>query len=175
MTLRRRQLPALNDRVYIQCIGNTCCYSLLAHLSRRQASVVRPSSVRRPLSVVNIFKRLLIWNQFLPYSTYSIYRHVEQKIVLFFSCSSQIRALVAMATYSLHWLMMGKVEISIYSCLKLQIFWYFFLYRHVPWVVLYEPYEFCPNRWIWLVSMATLRVNFRKSIKKSSPQKPYGG
>ena len=64
----------------------------------------------------------------------------------------------------------GKSEKK-HLLLSQQIFWQRF-YRHIPWVVLYETYEFCPNRWIWLVAMATKRINSRKNIKKSSPQKP---
>ena len=47
----------------------------------------------------------------------------------------------------------------------LQIFWQKF-YRNVPGVVLYKPYEFCPNCWFWLVAMATEMFNFRKKIFK---------
>ena len=52
-----------------------------------------------------------------------------------------------------------------FIAISLQIFWQKF-YRNVPWVVLYKTYEFCPNRWIWLVVMATTRINSRKNIKK---------
>ena len=48
---------------------------------------------------------------------------------------------------------MGKLEIGIYCRLIADILNIF--YRNVPWAGLYEPYEFCQNRWIWLVSMAT--------------------
>ena len=47
----------------------------------------------------------------------------------------------------------------------LQIFWQKF-YRNVPGVVLYKPYEFCLNRWIWLVAMATEMLNFRKKYSE---------
>ena len=47
----------------------------------------------------------------------------------------------------------------------LQIFWKK-VYRNVSGVVLYQPYEFCLNRWFWLVSMATERLNFRKKYSK---------
>ena len=69
-----------------------------------------------------------------------------------------------MATYSCHWRIMGKVEIGIYCYLTVDILTKF--YRNVPWVVLFEAYEFCPNCWIWLVTMATERLNLRKNIKK---------
>ena len=58
--------------------------------------------------------------------------------------------------------------------ISLQIFWQKF-YRNVPWIVLYQSYKFCPNRWIWLVAMATKMLNLWTNIKKSSPQKPLGG
>ena len=47
----------------------------------------------------------------------------------------------------------------------LQMFWKKF-YRNVSGVVLYQPYEFCPNRWFWLVVMATERLNFWKKYSK---------
>ena len=47
----------------------------------------------------------------------------------------------------------------------LQIFWQKF-YRNVLGVVLYQPYEFCPNRWFWLVAMATERLNFQNKYSK---------
>ena len=47
----------------------------------------------------------------------------------------------------------------------LQIFWQKF-YRNVFGVVLYQPHEFCPNRWFWLVAMATERLNFRNKYSK---------
>ena len=43
----------------------------------------------------------------------------------------------------------------------LQIIWQKF-YRNVPGVVLYQPYEFCENRWLWLVAMPTERLSFRE-------------
>ena len=52
-----------------------------------------------------------------------------------------------------------------FIAISLQIFWQKF-YRNVPWVVFYQPYEFCPNRWIWLVAMATETLNFRKKYSK---------
>ena len=49
-----------------------------------------------------------------------------------------------------------------FTAISLQIFWQKFC-RNVPWVVLYQPYEFCPNLWIWLVAMATKTLNLRKN------------
>ena len=47
----------------------------------------------------------------------------------------------------------------------LQMFWKKF-YRNVSWVVLYQPYEFCPNRWFWLVAMAMERLYFQNKYSK---------
>ena len=77
---------------------------------------------------------------------------------IFYCCCSS--TLVAMATWSFHWLTMGKVKIEIYCYLIADILTKF--YRNIPGVVLYKPYEFCPNRWFWLVAMATEVLNFRK-------------
>ena len=44
-------------------------------------------------------------------------------------CSGWIRTLVVMASYSFHRLLMGKVKIDIFSCLKWDIWNYF--YRNV--------------------------------------------
>ena len=59
---------------------------------------------------------------------------------------------------------MGKVEIGIYFRVTAD-FWQKF-YRNVSGLVLYQPYEFCPNRWLWLVAMATERLNYRKQNSK---------
>ena len=51
-----------------------------------------------------------------------------------FFCSSQIRTLVAMATFSFHRLIMGKVKIATFCCLTvlLEIFeFYFCIYIYV--------------------------------------------
>ena len=56
---------------------------------------------------------------------------------------------------------MGKVEIGIYFCVTADILKKKF-YKNVPGVVLYKPYEFCPNRCFWLVAMATEMLNSRK-------------
>ena len=52
-----------------------------------------------------------------------------------------------------------------FTAISLQIFWQKF-YGNVPWEVLYQPYEFCPNRWIWLVAMVTETLNLRKKYSK---------
>ena len=57
---------------------------------------------------------------------------------------------------------------------SLQILWQKF-YTNIPWVVLYQICEFCPNCWIWLVAMAIERLNLRKNIEKLSRQKPLRG
>ena len=56
-------------------------------------------------------------------------------------------------SFHIHVLIMGKVEIGIFFSVLLQIFEQKF-YWNVSWVVLNHSYEFCPNRWIWLVAMA---------------------
>ena len=52
-----------------------------------------------------------------------------------------------------------------FIAISLQIFWQKF-YRNVPGVVLYKPYEICPNCWFWLVAMATEMLNFRRKYSK---------
>ena len=67
-------------------------------------------------------------------------------------------AFVAITTYSFHRLIMGKVEVGLYFYLTANILTKVFQY--VPWVVLLQTNEFCQNHWIWLVAMATERINF---------------
>ena len=67
---------------------------------------------------------------------------------------------------------MGKVKIEIYCCLTADILTK--VYRNVCWVVLYETYEFYPNRWIWLAAMATERINSRKNSKIISSEAIMG-
>ena len=61
---------------------------------------------------------------------------------------------------------MGKVEIGIYFCVTADILKK--VLQNVSEVVLYQPHEFCPNYWFWLVAMATEKLNFRK--KKTNIQ-----
>ena len=61
---------------------------------------------------------------------------------------------------------MGKMENGIYFCVTADILKKKF-YRNVSGVVLYQPSEFCPNRWFWLVAMATERLIFRRKRKNS--------
>ena len=56
--------------------------------------------------------------------------------------------------------------------ISLQIFWQKF-YRNVSWVVLYQPYEFCPNGWILIGCHGNRNAKFAKNIQKSAPQKPW--
>ena len=68
-------------------------------------------------------------------------------ISLYINCDSYlglIRTLVAMATYILHRLIIGKVEIDNFFCLSGDIG--IFFYRNVYLVVLYISYDFSPNR-----------------------------
>ena len=71
-----------------------------------------PSSIRQRFQMTSPLKP---WSQLLPNLIYSIYRPGEW-INMFF-CSNWIRTLVAMVSYSCHWLIMGKVEIGIYCYL----------------------------------------------------------
>ena len=62
---------------------------------------------------------------------------------------------------SFYRLIMGKVEIGIYFCVTADILTK--VLQKCSWSSpLYKPYEFCPNRWFWLVAMATEMLNFRK-------------
>ena len=84
-------------------------YSIGSHSSsvrRRRRQHLRTTSPLKP------------WSRFLPYFTYSIYKQGERIILFvfsfvsffFFFCPNRIRTLVAMATYSCHWLIMGTNE-----------------------------------------------------------------
>ena len=85
-----------------------------------------------------IFKNILLRNCLLNEAdiTYMFLALASTKNVF---CSSQIRTLVAMATFSFHRLIMGKSE----NLLFLQSHWRFC--RNVYLVVLYALYYFCPN------------------------------
>ena len=119
--------------------------------------VVRPSSV-------NIFKRHLLWSH--EADSYHVSNIASIGVgtnngVLY---SNHIQTLVAMVTYSCHWLIMGKKWRMAFNATSLQVFWQMF-YRNIPWVVLYQRYHFCPNLWIWLVAMATVRLHLQKHIQ----------
>ena len=75
----------------------------------------------------------------------------------FFFCFNQFRTLVALATYSCHWHIMGKAKIVIYCCLIADILTKF--NRNVSWVVLFLMFEFGQNCWIWWVAVATEMLN----------------
>ena len=62
----------------------------------------------------------------------------------------------------------GKMKIGIHCYVIADILTNF--YRNVPWVAHYQTYHYCWNRLIWLVAMATERLNLQKCITKSSPQ-----
>ena len=55
-----------------------------------------------------------------------------------------------------------------FIAISLQIFWRK-CFRHVCWVVLYQTYTFCTNLSIWLVVMATKKLNLQKNIQKPTP------
>ena len=70
-------------------------------------------------------------------------------ISLYISCvfySGWIRTLVAMATYSYHRLIIGKVKIDNFCQVIGDIL--IFFYRNIHGVVLHVSYDFCPNRLI---------------------------
>ena len=56
-----------------------------------------------------------------------------------------------------------------FIAISLQIFWQKF-YRNICWVVLHQAYHFSPNLSIWLVVMATERLNLRKKNKNQVPR-----
>ena len=68
---------------------------------------VRRPSVRRP-SVINIFKRLLLWSRKADSFHISHIASIGRGNKKLCFCSDRIRTLVAMATYSSHGLIMGK-------------------------------------------------------------------
>ena len=53
----------------------------------------------------------------------------------------------------------------VFIAISLQILWHEF-YRNVAWVVFYQTYYLCPNLLIWLIAMATERLNLRNNICK---------
>ena len=83
--------------------------------------------------------------------------------ILFFIAIAQTLWLLWQLKVSID-LLWEKWKLAFISVLP-QIFWPKF-YRDVSGVVLYKPYEFCPNCWFWLVAMATEMLNFRKKYSK---------
>ena len=81
---------------------------------------------------------------------------------LFFIAFAHVHSLLWQLKVSidLYW---GKWKLA-FVAMTLQIFWQTF-YKNVPGVVLYQTYHFCPNLWIWLVAMATKRINLREKKK----------
>ena len=133
-----------------------------------------PSIRRRPYVVhrqhFQTTSPLKPWSWFLPYFRYSIYRQGQRNIVSV-PIWLELWLLWQHIHCSCNWLIMRKNENLVFTAISVQIFWQKF-YRNFPWVVLYQPYEFCPNLWILLVVMATEMPNLRKKYSKSSPQKP---
>ena len=75
---------------------------------------------------------------------------------------------------NLHWHIRGKVKVDIYYYLILDILTKVFWKMFLKW----SNITVCPNLSIWLVVMATKRLNFRKNtedFRKSTSQKLYGG
>ena len=93
--------------------------------------------------------------------------HVND-ISLYINCvfySGRIRTLVALATYSSHSLIIGKVEIETVFSVSLEIFEFFF-HRYVYWVVLHVSYAFCPNLKL-IGCRGDMKGKFLKNIKIS--------
>ena len=61
-----------------------------------------------------------------------------------------------------------------FIAISLQIFWRKFFFWNVYWVVLYQPYTFCPNLSIWLVVMTTKRLNLQNKKKVNSSEAIWG-
>ena len=38
--------------------------------------------------------------------------------------------------------------------------------RNVPWIVLFQTYQFCPNLWIWLVAVSNQMAKFEKKYSE---------
>ena len=124
---------------------------------------------------MNIFKRHLHWSHEADsYQSfaYSIYRLGGTYKCVF--CSNRIRTLVAMADYSFHWLIMGKMEIRNFLLSH---------HRYLCCFFLQKCFMSSPLQFIWILSKslnlighhATKMVNFRKNIQKSSLQKSVRG
>ena len=98
--------------ICFSCLWLQAFQHLTLHINFLAYSIGRyPSSSIRHLVRRQHFQTtspLKPWSIFLPYFTYSIYKQGEQKKLFF--CPNRIRTLVAMATYTCHWLIMGKNE-----------------------------------------------------------------
>ena len=89
------------------------------------------------------------------------------KNIVFYCCC--LSNLVAMPTLNFHIFIMGKMKIA-FIAISLKIFiWKLFLEMFVEWwLVLYQTYTFCLNFLIWLVVMATKRLNLQQQKINSS-------
>ena len=122
----------------------------LAHLSRRLLGELigrHPSSARSPSTFSNVISSEAMKPILRPGEQNSVF------FFFFFFFFFLFQSDKNSCCYGNYWLIMGKEETGIFA-ISLQIFRFFF-YRNVSWVVLYDSYEFCSNRWIWLVAMAT--------------------
>ena len=121
----------------------------------RHPSVVRPSTFSNDISSE-------AQNPIRTKFQYSIYRPGEQIIVFFVPIGLELWLLWQLiVAIDLQW---EKWKLA-FIAISLQIFWQKFC-RNVPWVTLYQQYEFCPNCWIWLVAMATETLNLWKKYSK---------
>ena len=118
-------------------------------------------SIARHLSSVNIFKQHFLRSHEADSYHISPIASKGRGTNNIIFCPNQIRTLIAMATCSCHWLIMGKNEnwhLLLSHCkLFLQN-----LYRNVPWVVLYQAYLFCYN----LLRLVTIGKICEKIKKK---------
>ena len=94
-------------------------------------------------------------------------RQGEQIIVFLFQSDKNWLLWQPTVSIDLQW---EKWKLA-FIAISLQRFWQK-SYRNVPWAVPYQIYESCSYWWIWLVSMATKRLNLQRNIQKSSPEKP---
>ena len=90
-----------------------------------------------------------------------------------FYCLCHVLLFLWQLSLHIHVLIMGKWKLEFISVL-LQIFWQKF-YWNVSGVVLYQWFEFCPNRWFWLVAMASKRLNFQEKKKLKNLLRSHRG
>ena len=98
---------------------------------------------------------------------------IKLKLCRIVSNISFYKSIIFIAVAQALWLLWQlKVSIDLQSekwklrfiATSLQIFWQKF-YKNVCWVVLHQAYHYSLNLSIWLVAMATERLNLQKNIK----------
>ena len=93
-----------------------------------------------------------------------------QKYVFYYRCL--ICIFVAMATYSFHWFIMGKMKIGIYCYFVADILTKSFSEMFIEWFSTQHIILVLTSQFDWL---STKGLNLRKYLKKSTPQKLYCG